>query len=159
MSGMDIEIRAEWTGVTELQNKILYLSGSEAKSVFRSGVTAGAKLVKNYAVQRAPGKNAKKEIGYKTIGFTEGAMALIGPVSGKYWYRFYEYGTKTHGPRKKGRKLMMWRDGPGGKMNFARTVRGITARPFLHPAAEDHAAELEAAIIKGYKQMLEKMGL
>ena len=143
--------RIEFDGLDELLNKISYLGGAEARKVFRAGASAGARLVRNYAIADAPGPY----IGIKTRASETQAEAEIGPLKRYWYYKFAESGTRAHGPKKARRKFMMWRD--NGKRILAKRVRGIQAKPFLKPALENHIPEVQAAMVAGYKKMLEKV--
>lgn len=148
-----MSVSLEWKGLDELQNKISYLSDSEARSVFRQGVSAGAKVVRDYAKASAPGP----EIIFKTKSSADSAEAEIGPVKAKWYYKFAETGTQAHGPKRKKNKFMRWNE--NGKLILARRVRGVRAKPWLQPALNDHLEEVEAAIVAGYLKRLAKVSV
>jgi HK97 gp10 family phage protein len=146
-----MSVRAEFKDLAELLNKIDYLGNSDARSVFRAGASAGARVVKRYAQASAPGPG----ISITTKSTAEHASADIGPVKSKWYYQFAESGTKAHGPKRQRGKFMAWRE--SGKLVLAKRVRGVQARPFLKPALENHLQEIQDAIVEGYKKRLEKV--
>ena len=149
-----MKMRFEFTNLAEVQMKIGLMSNSEARRTFRIGVAEGAKVVKKYAQSGAPGPG----IAFKTLrGGPEYGTALIGPNAKNWWYDFFEWGTKEHGPKIKGRKAMVLKKTGSGI--FARKVRGITARPFMRRALESHVDEIYRAIVAGYEKMIKKLGV
>lgn len=148
----DVPIKFEFTNVEEVQMKIALLTNSEARKVFRGGVTEGAKVIKKHAIAGAPGSG----IGYKTLAGPEYGTGLVGPYAKNWWYDFFEWGTREHGPKKKGRKVMALKKTGNGI--FARKVQGIAAKPFMKRALDSHVDEVVNAIVAGYKKMLAKIG-
>ncbi len=53
------------------------------------------------------------------------------PINIPIWIN---YGTKAHGPRKKGKNRVMTFKGRGGKWYFMKWVKGVTANPFFERA-------------------------
>lgn len=153
-----MKVKFEWKNLEEVMFRINLMTNKEAKATFRAGVAEGAKVVKKYAQSGAPGSG----IGYKTLrGGPEFGTALVGPFSKNWWYDMFEWGTKLHGPKKKGKAgwtgVLALRK--SGEKIFARKVRGIAAKPFMRRAFESHVDEVYNAIVAGYKKMIEKLGV
>jgi len=146
-----MSIKADFQGLDDMLNKIAYLSNAEARSVFRNGVTAGARVVLKYAKAKAPGPG----VSYKTKSSGDEAEAEIGPLKKNWYYRFAETGTQAHGPKRKKNVFMTWRE--NGKLIRAKRVRGVKARPWLQPALDEHVPEVQEAILSGYKKRLEQV--
>jgi hypothetical protein len=149
-----MDVKVEFVNLEEVQMKIALMTNSEARRTFRAGVAEGAKVVKKYAQSGAPGPG----IGYKSLrGGPEYGTALVGPYAKNWWYDFFEWGTKEHGPKKKGRRAMVLKKTGNGI--FAKRVRGITAKPFMRRALESHVGEVYNAIVSGYEKMIKKLGV
>ena len=147
-----MKVSVKFEGIDELQLKIAYLSGSDARKVLGEGAAAGAKVVLRKAKPNAPGS---KKLGYKVFRHTNVAVSLVRPIRGHWYYKFRENGSKAHGPKKTWRKFLMWRE--NGKKIIAKRVRGIQARPFLRPALENNLQEVQDAMLEGYRKMLDKV--
>lgn len=114
-------------------------------------VMTGAELMKGWSSAAAQGINAKY------------MYAVIGPDKEHWYYRFSEYGTKSHGVKRRKRtvKEITARMGASrdqrrsikksfagkrpamvfeinGKMIFTRQVRGVAAKPFMRPAIDSN---------------------
>lgn len=97
-------------------------------------------------------------------------FAVVGPDKQHWYYRFLEYGTKDHGVTKRKRTVrqqqmkrlglkaearsLRRRTRPamkftvGGRMVFARKVRGFAEEPFMEPAAESAGKAAQKQIEK-----------
>ena len=120
------------------------------------------------AVKKFKGQNGAI---YKGLA-DDSRCVVIGPDSAHWYYRFPEYGSKAHGVTKRkrtrtvlalrksgmttkdirksnagalGRKpVMAWMQ--AGKLIIARRVRGMTAKPFLRPAADSKSEAANQAM-------------
>lgn len=145
MSGITTSTRFE--GLDALTQKLREV-GAASQAVFMQAAETGGRVVQQAAIMNAPGPGIGIEVAL------EGgkAVASIGPLKSKWFYRFREFGTKAHGPKHKQtryqkdmkragigtsdkrRSMMRWY--AGGSPIFARRVRGVAAKPFLQPAME-----------------------
>jgi HK97 gp10 family phage protein len=124
--------------------------------VFRDAAEAGAKVVQSRANSDAPGPH----IGIDVDIDGQRAVAKIGPLKAKWYYRFREFGTQAHGAKRKSTRFQRWakrqrisvtdtakpamRWFENGQPIFRRKVSGIPARPFLQPAMQHPGAIIEA---------------
>ena len=159
------------------------------KEIVDTALLAGGEVIRAEAESRAPGPHIVKELeDGKTVkkwksssqaGTYKGIVdssrcVVIGPDSAHWFYRFQEFGTKTHGVTKRkrtktvldlrksgmttkdirksnagalGRKpVMAWMQ--AGKLIIARTVRGMAAKPFLRPAADSKGEAANQAMAR-----------
>ena len=123
--------------------------GAASQRVFRQAAETGGRVVQQAAIANAPGPGIGIEV---EVESSTRAVASIGPLKSKWFYRFRETGTKAHGPKHKQtryqkdikragigtsdkrRSMMRWYQ--GGSPIFARRVRGVAAKPFMRPAME-----------------------
>ena len=150
-----MDVKVEWANQEEVMFKIAMLSDRERKRIFRTGVTEGAKVVRRWMNSTGPGKKHA----YKSLrGTAEAGVALIGPRSDAWYYGLFDKGTSDYRvPEKKGRRVM--RLNKTDKTLFATRVRGITAKPYIKLALEQHVDEVYRAVVDGYKKALAKMGV
>lgn len=142
------KVSMKFEGLKELEDKLLYLSKKETRSIFAKGAREGANVVKKYAENT----RGRKTLRVSIRSWPDNAEAKVLPKD-KFWYdKFIEKGTDSHGARKKGRKYMKFRKTPVGVV--AREVRGVSAKPFLKPAFENHTDEIVKAISAGYEKKL-----
>jgi HK97 gp10 family phage protein len=107
--------------------------------------------------------------GWKSAGaqgiVSNGIYAVVGPDDKHWYYRFSEYGVKAHGVKRRKRtkkEITLRAQSPrsmrrsikksfasrrpamvftiGGKLIFARKVKGQVARPFLRPAMDSQGS-------------------
>jgi HK97 gp10 family phage protein len=135
-----IEIRL--TGDKELYRKLAKLN-LKVEAVLEVAVQAAATVIQNAANPMAPGPNIEQD----TVERKRGRVVVhVGPDKAHWHYRFAEFGTAAHGPKRRGRKMMVWQGGEG--LIFARWVEGVPARPFLRPAADANSDQAEDAMGK-----------
>lgn len=165
---MTDKITVTFEGLDDLTRR-LQACGAATQAVFREAAEAGAQVVQRHANANAPGPHIGIEVVVENAGR---AVASIGPKKEKWFYRFHEFGTKAHGPRHKKTRfqsylkkvgstvsdtrvpMLRWYE--GGQPIFARKVRGVTARPFLRPAAQ-RVSEITDAVGEVYlRAILEK---
>lgn len=186
-------IRAKLTldpeSVKRFNSALLHLRDAVRIEIVRQALAEGGLVIQNAAAQSAPGPYITTEVmtGSQLAGAWKGASAAgvksdaiyaaVGPDRKHWYYRFAEYGTKTHVPRRKTTRFQQYSSRHGislgklrksayeparraafkkpvmawmsqGKKIFARQVRGMAARPFLRPAADSKRDDAMRAIIK-----------
>lgn len=165
---MSDAIRMDFNNLDEITRRLRAVGGA-SESVFRNAAEAGGRVIRTAALSNAPGPEIGIEV---VVESSSRATVSVGPLKNKWFYRFFETGTKAHKARKSaftkylnriGRTdlsatepvpLMMW---VGGRF-FAKKVKGVAARPFMKPAME-RVDEISDAVGQVYLQaILEKAG-
>lgn len=117
--------------------------GIDAAKALRPAVEAGAIVIKDRALDRAPGPEidtAPDEKSAQSVTFN------IGPLATHWYYRFFETGTAPHEITPRAKKALAF-GGPGAEKFSARAQhQGQPAEPFLRPAIDDNQEEIKAAI-------------
>jgi len=163
-------VTAKFTNLSDVTRRLRAV-GAASQAVFREAAEAGGRVVQRYAIANAPGPHIGLEVSAES---STRAVARVGPLKTKWFYRFRETGTKEHGPKHKktrfqsylkksgsdlsdSRKSMM-RWFVNGQPIFARKVRGVAKKPFMQPAIE-RVDEISDAVGEVYLQaILEKTG-
>lgn len=167
---MSDTVTAKFTNLSDVTRRLRAV-GAASQAVFREAAEAGGRVVQRYAIANAPGPHIGIEVSAES---STRAVARVGPLKTKWFYRFRETGTKEHGPKHKktrfqsylkksgsdlsdSRKSMM-RWFVNGQPIFARKVRGVAKKPFMQPAIE-RVDEISDAVGEVYLQaILEKTG-
>lgn len=170
------------------------LSDVVQKRLVKAALLAGGDVIRKTAVSRAPGpsvvvqamsagrlvKGVNTREMKKAISST-GLYVVVGPDREHWYYRFSEYGTKTHRVTKrkrtvraqalkrggmrlrdvrkvtgKTRPVMSWMD--GGRRVFALKVRGFAAKPFMEPAAASAGGAAVAEVGKVLAREIKSYG-
>jgi HK97 gp10 family phage protein len=154
------------TGVAELQGKLKFLAQAVNEDATRGGVQAGAKVIRDAMIARAPvlaetteGSTAlppdtlKEGIRYSLRKDRDGFfVALIGPRKGtRRTAHNVEYGH------------LLVKDGSAtvkaaGKVGEGKIVGSVAAQPFLRPAFEDSWRSALAAFADVLKLRLKGAG-
>lgn len=133
-------INVRLKGDKELFRKLAKLNVN-VEAVLEVAVQAAATVIQAAANPMAPGPNIQQE----TVERKPSRVRVqVGPDKAHWYYRFAEFGTSAHGPKRKGRKMMVWQGGEG--LIFARRVEGVPAKPFLRPAADGHSDQAQDAM-------------
>jgi HK97 gp10 family phage protein len=173
-------IRIDPRSLAEHNRKLKKLAAAVREEVVKQALLAGGVVIQGAAKAKAPGPHIGVEVmtgaelskKWRSAGAQgvkpEALYAAIGPDTDHWYYRFAEYGVKSHGVknRKRTRKEIQARYAQGrtayrsirrqfagrkpamffainGRPVFTRRVKGFAARPFLKPAAEGNK---EAAV-------------
>jgi HK97 gp10 family phage protein len=159
--------------LAEFQRAMKRLAEAVRREVVEQALLAGGGVIHDAAEGKAPGPHIALEVmtgselmkGWKSAGaqgvVSNGIYAVIGPDDKHWYYRFSEYGVKTHGVKRRKRtkkEIDLRAKSPrsmrrsikksfagrlpsmvftiGGKLIFTRKVKGQVARPFLRPAMD-----------------------
>lgn len=194
------QLRIDPRSLDEHNRRLKRLEAVTRIEVVSRALLAGGSLIQRAANAKAPGphigievlKGAKLMRGWRSAapqGIKPDALYVaIGPVKEKWWYRFFEFGVKSHGVARRKRtryqqnlrkqgvsisKARKYRTGAkqkrttastrpamvftiGGKLIFARKVRGFAAKPFLRPAADSQGPAAIQALGRELKLEIEK---
>lgn len=134
--------RAEIKGDKEFYKKLRSMSNQMAL-ILEDAAEAGAEVIRNQAIQLAPGPHIETDLVKKTRHFAE---VEIGPDEEHWYYRFFETGAQPHEITPDTR-LGLEFPGAAGEM-IVRVVashQGMAARPFLQPAMDEKKGQAEEA--------------
>jgi hypothetical protein len=140
--------------------------GAASQLVFRDAAEAGGRVVQKAAIANAPGPGIGIEVAAES---STRAVASVGPLKNKWFYKFHEKGTKAHKATGKGSESKsfqkylkrigrsdlastiqpMMRLGPPGVAIFARKVKGHSGKLFMEPALKQ-VGEISAAVGEVY---------
>lgn len=106
--------------------------GVAASDVLEAATVAAATVIQEAATSMAPGPH----IGQETTSKARTRVTVaVGPVKAKWYYRFFETGTRPHTIR--GNPLLVF----GGVAVRSVNHPGMAARPFLRPALDTQGDE------------------
>lgn len=148
-------LKIKLEGHKEVFEIMQQLTETMQKQILKSAIRSAARPMVNSAKERAPSdsgslKEMIRIVAYKRVARkSEVAMAIkhvfgrnkkAGTVN-EYYGKFVHEGTDQRTPRKKG-KVLAFKD-KSGKMIFARSVKGIKAKPYLEKAYDQEVANVE----------------
>lgn len=138
-------IQVTLEGGEELVAKLREM-GIRVQDVLLPAMQAGAILVRDSASGQAPGPHIEMQTTKRTAKVVE---VSVGPDRPHWYYRFFEFGTSAHGPKRA--RLMIWEGGA------ARRVSGIAARPFLRPAADSQGDAATDRVGQDFRSAVESV--
>jgi hypothetical protein len=98
-------------------------------------------------VARSGGRSMKKATQHRVLRLKNGRIVRI--RSPKHYASYIEYGTRAHGPvRARALRFVI-----GGRVIFARRVRGIRPRKFLYKATWAAGRNLETSLAQGMARL------
>lgn len=130
------------TGDQEVMRRLARM-GVAASDVLETATVAAATVLQSAAAGMAPGPH----IGQETTEKSRTRVTVkVGPTKEKWYYRFFETGTKPHTIR--GRPFLVL-----GPDKVVRSVNhpGMAARPFLRPALDseqERAMDASGAVLR-----------
>lgn len=161
--------------VEKFKKKLEELQNAVRREIVEKALQAGGGVIHDAAENKAPGPHIEVEVmtgaelmkGWKSAAAqginAKDMYAVIGPDKEHWYYRFSEYGTKSHGVRRRKRtvKEISARMGASreqrrsikksfagkrpamvfeinGRLIFTRRVRGVAAKPFMRPAIDSN---------------------
>ena len=141
-------------GGDELLRK-LRKKGIDVEKVLEIATIAGAKVIAAAANPLAPEPLIQEEVTDKHKGFVQ---VDVGPPKEKWRWQFLETGAQAHWQPRKGARLMIWPDYPGGEAGASRGHMhpGMAARPFLRPGFDSSQGRAESAIGDGLRKVIER---
>ena len=129
-------------GAEELLAKLADM-GAAVMTVVWESAEDGATVIKDRANDLAPGRNIETEFRKTVPGQADVA---VGFPKDKYYYQFFETGTTAHEISPQNREAL---HGFGqDAFSAGHTVGGISAKPFLRPAIDENAEQVQAAVGK-----------
>lgn len=123
----------------------LQARGAAAGAIVAQVVVAVAEALEPYAESLAPGPHLEVTLESQS---RQNATAALGPDRKHWYYKFFEFGTRPHGPRKA--KIML---NPEHTL-FAHWVRGVAARPFLRPTADTQGETARQTAADAFNRVL-----
>lgn len=123
--------------------------GVNVNDVLDIAVEAAAVVIEEAARSDAPGP----EIDHERIKAGEWH---VGPTKEKWYYRFFETGTVAHKVRPRKAQALRFIENGSVVFSAGHDVRGIPARPFLRPAADEHGGEAVDEAGKVFKKAIER---
>lgn len=142
-------------GLRELQAFLDTLPAKIEKNIMRTAMRAGAKVVKDAAVQNVPVKSGALRKSLKVSTKARGATVSASVRTRVFHAHFIEFGTAAHVISGKNGGWLRFGGG------FAKSVYhpGAKARPFLRPALDTQAQAALVAVGEKVKVRLTKQGL
>jgi HK97 gp10 family phage protein len=141
---IDLETKA-------LLSKLKRLPVEMQDKAIKQGVRAGASTVQREAKKNAPVDMGllKSRVRVKTAKkrYSEGFLMVVNVKAPHH--HLIELGTADREPKNK-KKLAF--EGPGGKMFYAKKVKGVKANPFLGKAYETKKDE----VVKKFRETIDK---
>ena len=131
-----IEVRGDKELIAKLKRMNVNIS-----DVLEDAVKAGATMVERDADRMAPGPF----IDQATVVKTDTKVQInVGPDKEHWYYRFWEFGTQAHGPKRR-QAMQIWYGGQVVAFTKGQ-VPGVAAQPFLRPAYETNKQQAEMKI-------------
>ena len=138
------------TGESELMDRLNSMSDDLKKNITKEALMAGAKVVKREMSAKARGSIAQSiEIEFSD---TTGIPTIrIGPDKEHWYAAFQEFGAVPHTVKINSKQILS----DGGDF-FGREIRhpGLTKKPFVRPAIDDHEAEVKTAMMAVIRRRL-----
>jgi HK97 gp10 family phage protein len=146
-------------GGRELDQLLQTLPAKMEKNVLRSGLRAGASVIKDAVVERIPVASGALRDSARITSRAKGAGVSVSVKVGnsQAWYaHLVEFGTRPHviRPREAGSALQF-----GGVTTRAVQHPGTGARPFMRPALDASYSEALTAVTAKIRQRLTKQGI
>lgn len=123
----------------------LKAAGVKPQEVLLAAVEAGAKIIQAAALKNAPGPGIEYRL--KKLG-EDNAEATVGPTAEKFYYRYFETGTRPHRIAPVSKQALT---SGSGIFSAGHTISGVQKRPFLRPAVDeqgDNAKNKMGEVIK-----------
>jgi len=138
------------TGETELMNRLNAMADHLKKDITKDALMAGAEVVKREMSAKALGSIAQ----VVEIEFTASPgipKAKIGPDKDHWYAVFQELGAVPHTIKIKAKQVLS-----DGREVFGREIRhpGVTKKPFIRPALDEHETEVKTAMMAVIRQRL-----
>lgn len=134
----------------EALKRKLKAMGLNVNKVLDAAVEAAAVVIEEAARSDAPGP----EIDHERIKAGE---YDVGPTREKWYYRFFETGTVAHKVRPDTARALRFIENGSVVFSAGHDVRGIAARPFMRPAADEHGDDAVDAAGRVFKKAVERV--
>jgi HK97 gp10 family phage protein len=145
-------------GLRELDDRLRRLSDQLRDPILRAGMEAGAEVIRQAAIARAPRRTGRlaaelavRMFRVRTLFGPGGIMASIGAQSRDLFYaRFLEWGALPHRIKPRNKRALT----VGGRLVGGVDHPGVVPRPFLGPAL---AASAEPAVQRAAQVIRERL--
>jgi HK97 gp10 family phage protein len=136
--------------------KALQKAPERMKAGIRQGIARSTSILTNAAIEKAPRRYGTLRRSIVSTPMEELGRLVLGKViqdeTVAHYGKFVEYGTGIYGPkgqpiRPRTAKVLAWKDKSAPKgMRFARSVKGMRPRPYMHPAFEENKDKVKAVL-------------
>lgn len=142
---MKLTVKIE--GLDDLTGAFQRIKGA-CDTVLEPAARAGAEVIRNEAIKKAPGPHI--ELNVKRVTQKK-AEVVIGPDKEHWYYQFAEYGTSAHTVKPSKKKALSW---PGGPVVKKVMHPGRSRDPFLQPAIENNQSSILSAISEALRKAI-----